>query len=178
MIHVHPPRREPSGRRQRPVGALAQQIDRERREAERQSAQAVALAQPHRRGSDDPLCESPFGKFVLDKKLRRELVQAADHYADLVRLWRVAKGIPTDMNLSAGGSGDGPSTKTVRAWEREIEVIETALRSCGWRSYLAVRHLVIDRRELPDEEADCVKAGLRAVALALGMIGREHPFRP
>jgi hypothetical protein len=59
-----------------------------------QDPMAVALAQPHRKGSKEPLLESPLGQFVLRQELPRVCYDSALDYSKLVRRSFAVAGIP------------------------------------------------------------------------------------
>jgi hypothetical protein len=62
--------------------------------SEPQEVRAVALAQPHRCGSDDWLLESPLGRFVRKHGLRQEVYDAAREYGRAVARVFFILGVP------------------------------------------------------------------------------------
>jgi hypothetical protein len=133
-----------SGPRQ-PNGELQRRPARDEREACQLS---VILNQPHRRGQANPTDQkhaSAFGRFCLRMKLREEIYTASEKFGSLVRSWRAARGVPTNLRLGVAGTGQGPSDEAVRAWGDRIASIEHAvLASCDSRGYLAIRTMILD----------------------------------
>lgn len=158
----------------RPTMTELATLDREARQSEMQ----VVLLQPHRLGDTDQLCVSALGRFVKAHKLRREYHDAAESYAGLVRRLWAAKGVPTDQRSGETGSGIGPSDATVRKWEKEELAVRTALMRVHTQAFLTVRRVAIEDREIRDEMAQFLIAGLKVVAVEYGMArAGDHPFR-
>jgi hypothetical protein len=76
--------REPSGRLRR-----LQKVERDRLDGEK----SVVLRQQHRQGDSDQLRESPLGRFVLRRHMRREIYDAGVEFGCLVRFFLRARGI-------------------------------------------------------------------------------------
>jgi hypothetical protein len=148
-------KRERNGRVQRPPA-----VDRD--------VCAVVLAQPHRRGSRDPFCESPLGRFVLRHGLDRLTYDAALGYAHLVRRVFAAKGIPQPVRDGHRATpGQEMRAETARHLQNTLEQIEKRLRGIGHGGVDAVCELAVYEREaLPGqtEEASLVllELGMRA----------------
>lgn len=168
--------REPNGQLQRPTLARILEAEREVVENDRQNAMGVVLAQPHRRGNDHPWCATALGRFCLANRLKRELHHAGEEFADVMRRWRAAKGVPASVSLGFGRGGDGPSSRTVAAWWEQIRAAEDSLRDRSKRHLAAVRHLVIDDADLPAEFALTAIEGLVILARSLGVDIGKHPF--
>jgi hypothetical protein len=171
------PRTKALNRLDAKIGVLAQITEADKRARLSETAQVVA--QPHRSWApdpNDPRLESALGRFIIRHKLRSELFDAGDHYADVYARWCAAKGIPHPRRRHMVGGGHGPSDATVNAWWREIEGIEAALRRYG-KAYIHVRHLCLDDEDLsPEATADAI-VGLRVVAVEIGRLPeRAHPF--
>jgi len=113
-------RREPNGRALRAPVVV------------RENVMAVALAQPHRAGAENPkdvLLESPLGRFILQFKLDRNCFDAALAYARLTRRVFAARGIPQphkDGHKAAEG-GFGLSAETARHLRSMLEEIDKRL---------------------------------------------------
>lgn len=139
---------------------------------------AVVLAQPHRRGNLDQMAESALGRLVMARKLRSEVYHAGNEYADIVRRWRAAKGVPVDLRLNVGGGGDGPSEETVADWGRKMERVEAAVRLVSAeRGLRLMNSVVLDCRDVSylDEMVTC--AALIEVTYTLGRLAKAaHPF--
>ena len=164
--------REPNGRLQRPttleaLNALAA--------GERRKQQAVVLRQPHRRGEDSPLAESPLGRLCLRNKLKRELYEAGMNYGSIVACWRGAKGIPMTTDCGGGSAtADGPTDLVVQRWQRQMLEIERAVMRHGTEALLVMRTLVLDEAEAGIERDGLAIVALEAVAVELGLM-KEHP---
>jgi hypothetical protein len=168
--------REPSGRPQRVTKIEAlNKMNQERTE----QVISVALNQPHRKGSRSQWRESVFGRFCDDHKLRESVYDAGNSYADLLRRWRAAKGVPTELRLGIGGNGEGPSDATVAAWsQRIVSVRKNVIRSVGGCTWLMVESLAVDNIDLPQSSIMDGIAGLAALAVEMGnMPARVSPFR-
>jgi hypothetical protein len=127
---------------------------------------SVVLAQPHRRGSRDPFCESPLGRFVLRHSLDRLCYDAALSYARLVRRVFAAKGVPQPVRDGhCPTPGRELSAETARHLQSTLEQIEERLRGISRIGANAVRQLAVYEREA--SPAQTVEASL--VLLDLGM---------
>jgi hypothetical protein len=154
------------------LNALA--IAREDRE------KVVVLDQPHRRGDTSQLRESALGRFVLDHysdaRMARSVYDAGLAFADVVRRWRAARGVPSDVQLCAGlSTHEGPSAATVARWWAQICAVDTRLTyEVSPVALRAVRHLVIDERDAPWLDPRIVKLGLGIVAEEMGKISARR----
>lgn len=174
VAEILPKRREKNGRLQRPSKKQMEAILRSREESE----MAVVLAQPHRRGNRDQKCESALGRFCIRMKLREELHDAGKHYANITRLWRVAKGIPSQLVKGGIGSGNGPSDATVAEWSRKLSRVQTAMQRGTPEGYYAIRLLCLDNEDVEYlNEAQAVDA-LVIMAREFGYLstGDVHPY--
>ena len=139
MPSLHPPRREPSGRRQRTPQRIA-----DAQKAAEESEMRVVLAQPHRRGNRSQLAESPLGRFVLAHSLDRELFDAGEVYAGLKRRYLAAWDTPLPDRL--GGSGGDIDSETLRRWRELIDAWEQAMMDGGgYHGRLSVIAMAFDR---------------------------------
>ncbi len=162
-------------RRRHANGKLVQPTKEQRAGFERQIEEAemqTVLAQGHRRGNRDQLCESPLGRFFLQNTmLRKELREAGVEFASIKRRWRAAKGIPTDVRLGEGsGISDGPSDETVRAWGNKLDLVESSIKQRCPRALGPLLQMVIDEREVRPDQTIAVMFALHATAIALGFI--------
>jgi hypothetical protein len=174
---INPSRREPNGRRQRPTVEILNEMNRSRDDA----IMSVALAQPHRSGAKDqadPRLESPFGRFCVGWKLRREISVAADDFSALVRGWRAAKGVPSEIRIEGSGNGLGPSDEAVRAWGERIAKVEHAvIAKSDPRGYLALRVMVIDGNECDPRFGVLARMAAFWLAVEMGTLSpKETPF--
>lgn len=168
--------RQPNGQLRRPTLAQLVEADRQQRMAET----SVVMMQPHRRWAkepDHPWLAYSLGRFCLRHGLRSELHDAAKEWQDTYRRWRAAKGIPDPNHVQTIGSGQGPSDATVEVWWRDIERVEDALREYGQGPLLAMKHLILDEQDLPEDAAADSIVGLRIIAVKLGRLPEKaHPF--
>jgi hypothetical protein len=171
--------REPSGQIQRPTMAQLNEMATKREDREK----LVVLAQPHRRGDTSQLRASPLGCFVLenysDQRMARAVYDAGLDYAAVVRRWRAARGVPTELRAGGGlSSSEGPSAATVARWWGQISQVDTRLVYEGSGALLkAVRSLVLDERSV-SFDARLLKLGLGILSEEMGRItSKRHPFR-
>jgi hypothetical protein len=130
---------------------------------------AVALAQPHRRGSKDPrdpFLESPLGRFISQLKLDRLCFDNALNFAQLVRRVFAAKGVPQPHRDGHRTPDNwlGLSTEAPRHLERELEELEKRLKNVSRSGFSAARQLVIFERETLPEQAEVTASVLRELA--------------
>ena len=166
--------REPSGKIKRPTRAEMAAADLRKREGER----SFVLMQPHRNGEASQLAGSAFGRYCLRMKMRRELYDAGEEYANVVRRWRAARGIPTDLRLSEGaGTGDGPAGTTVAAWAKRISSLNNTMLNTSKEGFFAVRQMILDGYDIGMDQDGCASETLVALAVDLEFIrAGEHPF--
>ena len=159
--------------------------ERAAKEAEAYRANMKQVGQqPHRRDFADPLdhwLTDELGRFCRVNRLRREIKEAADEWALIVRLYRVAWGAPVDERHGSRGTGEGPSCATVAGWRAQIENIEEALygdHGTNKARYSATKRLVLDGVAPSRELLPYALDGLRIVAVQLGrMTKRDAPFQ-
>jgi hypothetical protein len=165
-------KREPNGRLARPTVLQLVELQRAREETEKQ----VVLAQPHRRGERDQKASSALGRLCLRNKLEGELYQAGEDYGNLVRRWRIAKGVPVQGRPGVS-LGIEPDDATVRAWGRRILEIEDRLLNAAPGVLGAVGWLVLSDAEPHPVNEPAIIYGLRLLADELGLLklGR-HPY--
>lgn len=168
--------REPNGQLQRSTLAQIIAADREQTERERQNATAVVMAQPHRRGNDHPWCATALGRFCLAHRLKKDLHDAGEKFADLVRRWRAAWGVPVPISLGIGGSGQGPLMRTAAGWEEQIASVENALRRVSTAHLIAIRHLVLDDADVPAQHSSVAIEALMVLARSMDIDPGKHPF--
>lgn len=168
-----PGSREANGQLKRPTVDMLNELNRAKADQET----ALVRAQPHRGGSDKPECSTALGRLWLSLGYTdRTLLQAGEDYAGLVRRWRAAWGAKDGTSPSEGaGTGIGPSDATVRAWRAKLDGIEAKLIRASHAVYLATNRLVVDDREV-NRPMDVV-LGLKIIAVEMGMIKPDHPFR-
>jgi hypothetical protein len=167
-----PGRREPNGRLVRP--SLKQVLEL-RRMAEDEEKRVV-LAQPHRRGERDQRASCALGRFCLKNKLELEFYQAGEDYGNLVRRWRIAKGIPV-QGRPGPSKGIEPDEKVIRGWGRRIMEIEDRLLKAAPGVLGAIGWLILSDEDPQPVNAPALIYGLRLLADEMGIykIGR-HPY--
>jgi hypothetical protein len=167
-----------SARQRHPGGKIKQPTKAEREAAEKareQAEKATVLAQPHRRGDTDQRCESALGSFVIRNKLRSELYDAGQAYADLVRRWRlVIGGVRIEGHKSLGADQHEVTRELADKLTKRVDEADNVLRRC--RAYPWVRHIVVDYptkdiRALPREAQPVITAGLFELAVHFGLLG-------
>jgi hypothetical protein len=125
-MHTSPSRRTFSGRgRPRKAGAREAngQLQRQSRPETRAEIIAVAVAQPHRRGSDDPRRRWPIGRLILDGKVRLDgerlppsrAEETANRYAADYRRYQRALASKRVFAVGSGGSGEDMTPRQVEA---------------------------------------------------------------
>ena len=131
---------------------------------------ATVLAQPHRQGSRDTLCESPLGRFVLKYGLARELYEAGLLYASIRRMWLSAWKAPVDEIHSGGNGGDIPE-EVARKWRDDsAEWFIEMKRAGGMDGAMAVQTMCDGYDCRADAHMLNVIAALHALAKVTGKI--------
>lgn len=167
--------REQNGRPQRPSAAEREAARLKREQGER----SVVLAQPHRRGNYDQLCSSALGRHVLDCRLRRELYDAGEEYAETTRRWRAAKGVPEPFIKGARGSGVGTTDEAVQRLDTRLKSMRSCVNAeCGENALSALDRVALDDETIPGAVGFRVTAALLSLAQHLGTISvGAHPYR-
>lgn len=163
-------RREATGRLQRPTLAQIAAAQKSAQDIEK----VVVLAQPHRRGSHDPLTECALGRFVLRHRLERRLHDAGQEYATLRRKWLAAWSAPLPDTIKGSG-GDIP-LEMVQGWRIRLNELEDVMMCCGVAAQGWVIALACDGQDMPQghpSERDTVDA-LLALAVELGMLSAKR----
>ena len=168
-------------RKEKAVRHPCGQIKQPAKDEKRADQLRVILTQPHRRGTENPMDqkhESSFGRFCIRRKLREEIYTAGGQFAALVRRWRAAKGVPTQLRLGEGGSGLGPSDETVARWGCEIAGIDHGvIARSDPRGYLAIRTMILDEAESDPRLDDLAQVAAFWLAVETGnLTARESPF--
>lgn len=164
------------GRKRKP--GKRERNGRLKRETVSHGDKAVVLAQPHRLGDTDQRCESPLGRFCIRYKLNHDLLKAGRDYADIVRRWRAAKGIPTNEDLGGRGGGEGPSDETVKRWGLKRMKCDQAMALAnrdGWMTVLSMLDPAHDFDPGADRAPGAILA-LEALARYLGTAEKRQPF--
>ena len=145
-------------------------------------AVAVALAQPHRRGSRDQLRVDSVGRLILKHSLKREIAAAVDRYKIVRHDWLRAFEYPCGERLEMfdqgkKASGLGPSWRTVKRWRRKLDHWEMAARREDALGWAVLRQMIFDGREIGQNLETHVVCALVALAVATGKLAeKNHPF--
>lgn len=168
--------RYPCGKLKRPTMAQLKEVEAERY---RENMQQVSQ-QPHRRDFANPLdprLESALGRFCVLHRLRGELYDAGNEWAEIRRSWNAAKGVPREVRAGSAGSGQGPSDATVTRWKRLLDQIDEDLYEANAATMWATRRLCIDGVAPSREFERFAVEGLAIVARSLGRVEANiHPF--
>ena len=155
------PRRYPCGKL---MGAAERQNKANAMRAE--EAQSVVLAQPHRRGNADVLCESPLGRFVLKYALPRELYEAGLLYATTRRMW-LGGCWKAPIDEKHSGSGGDISEELSRKMRDDSKQWFIAMKEAGdWDGAMAVQTMA----DGYDPRADIIVMNAIKALRALGKI--------
>jgi hypothetical protein len=162
MASILPPRREPSGKRQRRTADAQNEHNRRLAELE----QAVVLAQPHRRGDASPLAATALGRFVLAHDLDRDCYAAAEDFRVKRNRFRAVVGAQKLENIDGTGDADGPDMELVRKWRDELAHIERACIEAATSAGFTLLSRLID------SEIDIAPKSVRQVRYALVAMAR------
>jgi hypothetical protein len=114
---------------------------------------AVALAQPHRRGAEDPkdpLLESPLGRLILDFELDRTAFDNGLAYGSLVRRVFSARGVPLPVHTGRlSFDAKDLSAEAAHHLRGIVEALDKRLRKVSLSGLGALRELVVYEREAP-----------------------------
>jgi hypothetical protein len=160
--------RYPSGQLKRPSN-IQQQADYEREKA--QQERKLALSQPHRRGfPDNDMAGCALGRFVLQYRLRKELFDAAEEWANTKRKWLSVKGAP--LPDKPGGTGADVPSEIVDKWAAEaLEGEQAMMRAGGPGGLLSVVWMAFDGFDFaPGADVGQARAALMALAVATGRL--------
>lgn len=146
-----------------------------REQKERAEIMSIAIAQPHRRGSDDIRLSEPLGRFCAVHKLREALYEAGCDYAVIIRQAKTARG----FNVHGFSPAQGEQALT----EKQIEAIREAaimrerkandiLRGIMPRLPNAMEAICYDQREPSHYNYDIIRHGLWALSVHLVKIDR------
>jgi hypothetical protein len=170
---ISPPRRERSGRRQRPSKtADIQAAQRKREEAEK----SVVLSQPHRRGNTDQRCASKVGLYMLTLQGHAGYVtQCQDAYDELrgiVRRWRMLKGLPDPetSKYREGGVGDVDEAVISRLHGRWMDAVSYVRAMAGNEEAVIVKTLCEEYAVPPAGLERKTIRGLISLARHFGMM--------
>lgn len=152
--------------------------------AERADAVSVALAQPHRAGSDDPRLAFPLGRFCAtawrnDHDFGRKMHAAGGSYAGDVRSLKVASGfhvIGSERESMAAPNGDDDlSPEEIQAMRANIFGLRMALKRADElllnvmpRLPRAMVRLCFDHDEPSPYDHEIIRHGLYRLALHYG----------
>ena len=180
--------RKPCGRLVQPTLAELEAARDAQRKKDEADAKAVARAQPHRAGFDDPEAKrlaTALGRFCTVKKLPEHCYRGGRDYADLVRRWRSGKGIPGTYTEPRVEGADERSVEDRKAeldaMAVQIGRIDLELARLGHGVFGAIGRLVLGNNFIGDDivpaaHYDAV-IGLGQLAIEFGHVGKTlHPF--
>ena len=165
---LHPPRRERNGRPQRKT---AQDRLNEANAADVAREVATGLAQPHRRGNGDPMCECAVGRFILQYALERELYGAALHFAKIRALWLAFVEAPM-ADHDGPGSGEPIDQETANGWRDDVADWRKAMKEAGGNEGRAlIEWMACDGVDIPPNgNRLAAMVALRALGKTMGHI--------
>lgn len=148
----------------------AQEAKSKKTEMDRADALAVALHQPHRKGSDDPRLESPLGRFCVSAvpPIPSHSYNAGVRYREIVLEARQAMGLP-NPGWSAGGNGysdgmdDAQIAKRVRDSRANQDRADATLKRIHLRLPRSMRDMCVLEIEHNQEDSTILRAGLVAL---------------
>jgi hypothetical protein len=126
--------------------------------------------QPHRLGVDDPLLESPLGRFVLRHKLHRAAFDAGLAFGTLSHRYLSAKARGTDIREAPSGSGADISEEKAKWLAAEVARIERPLREMSPVGFAAVSMMAVYEREPPPRSETEAIGVLFGLARMLGVL--------
>lgn len=145
---------------------------------EREETMATALAQPHRRGSDDIRLSEPLGRFCAAHKLRDECYNAGVRYAEIVGEAKTAQGFPVP-GWTPGDSGFEKLTEAQIFAKKELAVqrlkdVNGALIAVIARLPRAMERVCFDQLAPAPADEAIIAHGLYRLAVDFGMIRNFH----
>ena len=156
--------------------------------AERSEARSVALAQPHRSGSDDPRMAFPLWRYCVwtwpsDADHAGQMYSAGVKYADDVRAVCIARGFHVVDSEGDNGGGANSADElspdeikaardNIYALERTLERANELLRSVMPRLPAAMVRLCCDHGIPSIYDADTIKSGLYRLGVHYGIVKR------
>lgn len=171
---VAPPRREPSGRRQR---KSTQEALNEINARQTEEIVGVVARQPHRREFDDPrspLVGCAIGRFVMRHRMAREVIASAEVYGDTKRKWLAAKGAPGEVDM--GGNGGDWDEAAVRKFFEVFKAIESSVATvAGMNALSLIEAAAVRDFDIPENfHAANVRRGLEEMAYCTGHLERPR----
>ena len=179
-----PGERYASGRRKtvRTMEVMNELNARKQREAK-----ATVLAQPHRKGSDDPRLTDALGRFCARIGLSDEAYQAGSDYERLMMRWRSACSAPraaamrADLMSEAQADGEAVAAYPVgdddgeeeRRLRERINGAKAAMVRESFNGFLSIHGAAIDGNEIDDTWAEHARRSLLALGVYLGRIDRK-----
>ena len=140
-------------------------------EAEYEDNRSVALAQPHRRGSDDLRCGSELWEACRRMRLRDELFTAGERYGEISRAYKASLGIGVG-NIGNGWApiDDAQAIAAAKLAKDQYWACLRVLRAAHHMASAALERVCYDNQPpLPSTQVP-LKLGLYAVARHLGVL--------
>lgn len=147
---------------------------------------SVAIAQPHRRGSQDPRLESALGRFcikprsIYENGLGDHCYSAGVRYREIKIEARQARGIPGGQGWGPAAEGQGQDDQAIIARKEVAELNESKSddairfhrRLYSQHGIDAMVRLCVDERDPPPEEDGLLIRLLSRLAILYGMAPR------
>jgi hypothetical protein len=169
------PEREGNGRHKRPSPAELKRLQKEALLREARRVIGTVLDQPHRRGNRDQLCENALGRFVINRKLARELYDAGQEYAGIVYQHKRLMGLPGTYS-NGPGMGHGHDDPEIADKIERLRVRQRDAYSCMRPSDAApTRWLCVEAGPMEDVDlsdatrCERITYGLLALAKHFGL---------
>lgn len=162
-----------SGKQPRVIGYSHERFDRSKEAEESEVAtMAVALAQPHRRGSDDKRAGEPLYELCLAYRWRDEMYHAGVAYGEIVRQDRAASGFHVPGLVA--GEGEARTEQEITA-SRELARLrrnkaDEELRDVMLRAPSVMVSLCYDMLEPSHKNHGLIQNCLWRLAVHLGMV--------
>ena len=161
---ITPPSRYKSGRK-RPK--TAQERLNDDNEADARRVKAVVLAQPHRRGVDDPALESSLGRFVVRYALERELIAAGQEFGRVRGVLLAAVGAPRIDQIE--GSGNPVPDDALDKMAENYRDWRRAIKAAGGSYAMISIHALLDGFDVVSNILE-TQVALRALAREMGRL--------
>ena len=178
------------GKRDKIVARNAIEADRLLKARDRNEALSVALAQPHRSGSDDAGLECELGRFCfrawptrwsdsgndLNADHRRDMFNAGLRYGEIVHQHRVLLGLGAGSKTQAEGGSveltDAQLRAKVEAARIKRDDADAVLREIFSGAVSAMMRICVEERPLAPTQEDLAKHCLWRLALHFGIVKR------
>jgi hypothetical protein len=137
-------------------------------EREAREIRSVALAQPHRRGSDDPKAGSPLWEACSRLRLRQEIYEAGEQYGEISMNYKATIDIsgPSRGNAGESSTEEQQAVRATVAKDRYWKAINV-LRRAHPMAQGVIERVCYDQRPLSPHDDEAFKKGAFALAIHL-----------